>query len=111
MFCTPSSVCKAPSNFKVSFHSRRCIKLSFLHYITLHYIALQLTDFEDIQMAENPTVEERQRQPSMFAKTSFFNSKIDNGGQVAAADIVDADAGFNTTIELDDSETKKQLAG
>ena len=61
-------------------------------------------------MKEAPTGEERQRQPSMFPRMNMNNSKSENE-QPAATDITDADAGFNTAVELDDFETMKQLAG
>ena len=61
-------------------------------------------------MTENPPVEERQRQPSMFPRMTTNNSKNENE-QATATDVTDGDVGFNTAIELDDFETRNQLAG
>ncbi len=61
-------------------------------------------------MTENPPVEERQRQLSIFPRINMNNSKSETE-QAAATDATDADPGFNAATEFDDFETLKQLAG
>jgi hypothetical protein len=61
-------------------------------------------------MTENQIGNERQRQPSVFHNMNMKNAKTEKE-QFGGPDVIDADAGFNAAIELDDFDTTKHLAG
>ena len=61
-------------------------------------------------MTENQIGNERQRQPSVFHNMNMKNTKTEKE-QFGGPDVIDADAGFNAAIELDDFDTTKHLAG